>query len=54
MLVATMIMILPAVSRTAFLGVPVPVWKFILVWPLRLVLPQKMSHIVTPKRPLPR
>jgi hypothetical protein len=34
MIVATTILVLPAVSRMSFLGVPVPLWKFMLVWPL--------------------
>jgi hypothetical protein len=38
MLVATTILVLPAVSRMAFLGVPVPLWKFMLVWPLPVYL----------------
>jgi hypothetical protein len=38
MLVASTILVLPAVSRMAFLGVPVPLWKFMLVWPLPVYL----------------
>lgn len=34
MLVATTILLLPAVSRMIFLGKPVPEWKFMLIWPL--------------------
>jgi hypothetical protein len=52
MLVATTIMILPAVSRMAFLGVPVPVWKFMLVWPLPVYLTMvhdfRTKHMVHP------
>jgi hypothetical protein len=33
MIVATTILVLPAVSRMSFLGTPVPLWKFMLVWP---------------------
>jgi hypothetical protein len=32
MIVATTIMVLPAVSRMSFLGAPVPLWTFMLVW----------------------
>lgn len=42
MLVATTIMLLPAVTRMAFLGGPVPLWKFMLVWPLPVYL--AMAH----------
>ena len=34
MIVATVILVLPAVSRMTFLGTPVPLWKFMLVWPV--------------------
>ena len=33
MIVATVVLVLPAVSRMTFLGTPVPLWKFMLVWP---------------------
>jgi hypothetical protein len=48
MLVATTILVLPAVSRMAFLGVPVPLWKFMLVWPLPVYL--AMVHDFRTKR----
>jgi hypothetical protein len=38
MLVATTILVLPAVGRMTFLGVPVPLWKFMVVWPLPVYL----------------
>jgi hypothetical protein len=38
MIVATTILVLPAVSRMSFLGTPVPIWKFMLVWPLPVYL----------------
>jgi hypothetical protein len=38
MILATTILVLPAVSRMAFLGAPVPLWKFMLVWPLPVYL----------------
>jgi hypothetical protein len=38
MIVGTTIMVLPAVSRMSFLGAPVPLWKFMLVWPLPVYL----------------
>ncbi len=38
MLVATTILVLPAVSRMTFLGFPVALWKFMLVWPLPVYL----------------
>jgi hypothetical protein len=34
MIVATTILVLPAVSRMTVLGTPVPLWKFMLVWPV--------------------
>lgn len=48
MLVAATILVLPAVSRMAFLGVPVPLWKFMLVWPLPVYL--AMVHDFRTKR----
>jgi hypothetical protein len=33
MLVATTILVMPAIGRMAFLGFPVPVWKYMLIWP---------------------
>lgn len=48
MLVATTILVLPAVSRMAFLGVPVPLWKFMLVWTLPVYL--AMAHDFRTKR----
>ena len=42
MLVATTIIVLPAVSRMTFLGFPVALWKFMLVWPLPVYL--AMAH----------
>jgi len=42
MLVATTILVLPAVSRMTFLGFPVALWKFMLVWPLPVYL--AMGH----------
>jgi hypothetical protein len=38
MIVATTILVLPAVSRMSFLGTPVPIWKFMLVWPIPVYL----------------
>jgi hypothetical protein len=38
MILATTILVLPAVSRMSFLGTPVPLWKFMLVWPLPVYL----------------
>jgi len=38
MIVATTILVLPAVSRMSFLGTPVPIWRFMLVWPLPVYL----------------
>jgi hypothetical protein len=38
MIMATTILVLPAVSRMSFLGTPVPIWKFMLVWPLPVYL----------------
>jgi hypothetical protein len=38
MIVATTILVLPAVSRMSFLGSPVPIWKFMVVWPLPVYL----------------
>jgi hypothetical protein len=38
MIVATTILVLPAVSRMSFLGTPVPIWKFMLIWPLPIYL----------------
>ena len=38
MIVATTILVLPAVSRMSFLGTPVALWKFMLVWPLPVYL----------------
>ncbi|MEP6872571.1 MAG: hypothetical protein ABI939_12085, partial [Anaerolineaceae bacterium] len=38
MLVATVMLIVPAVGRMAFLGKPVPLWGFMLVWPLPVYL----------------
>lgn len=34
MLIATTILLLPAVARMIFLGRPVPEWKFMIVWPI--------------------
>lgn len=34
MIVATTMLVVPAVGRMHFLGTPVPLWKFMLVWPL--------------------
>ena len=48
MLVATTLLVLPAVGRMAFLGFPVPVWKFMLVWPLPVYL--AMAHDFRTKR----
>ena len=48
MLVATTLILLPAVSRMAFLGVPVAVWKFMLVWPLPVYM--AMAHDFRTKR----
>lgn len=48
MLVATTLILLPAVSRMAFLGIPVPIWKFMLVWPLPVYL--AMVHDFRTKR----
>jgi hypothetical protein len=42
MLVATTILVLPAISRMTFLGFPVPLWKFMLIWPLPVYL--AMAH----------
>ena len=38
MIMATTILVLPAVSRMSFLGTPVPLWKFMLVWPIPVYL----------------
>lgn len=38
MLVATMMVVVPAVGRMAFLGKPVPLWVFMVVWPLPVYL----------------
>jgi len=38
MLVAATILVLPAVGRMTFLGTPVPLWKFMFVWPLPIYL----------------
>jgi hypothetical protein len=38
MLVATTLLLGPAVGRMIFLGFPVAVWKFMLVWPLPVYL----------------
>lgn len=48
MLVATTILILPAVGRMTFLGFPVVLWKFMLVWPLPVYL--AMAHDFRTKR----
>jgi len=48
MLVATTILVLPAVSRMTFLGFPVALWKFMLVWPLPVYL--AMLHDFRTKR----
>jgi hypothetical protein len=48
MMVATVILVLPAVSRMRFLGVPVPLWKFMLIWPLPLYM--AMIHDLRTKR----
>jgi hypothetical protein len=38
MIVSIAIMVLPAVSRMSFLGAPVPLWTFMLVWPLPIYI----------------
>lgn len=38
MILATTILVLPAVGRMSFLGSPLPLWKFMLVWPLPIYL----------------
>lgn len=38
MIVATTVLVLPAVSRMSFLGTPVPLWKFMLLWPIPVYL----------------
>ena len=38
MILATTILVLPAVSRVSFLGTPAPIWEFMLVWPLPVYL----------------
>ena len=48
MLVATTMLIVPAVGRMVFLGTPVPLWKFMLVWPLPVYL--AMVHDFRTKR----
>ena len=48
MLVATTILVLPAVGRMTFLGFPVALWKFMLVWPLPVYL--AMLHDFRTKR----
>ena len=48
MLVATTLLFLPAVSRMTFLGFPVALWKFMLVWPLPVYL--AMIHDFRTKR----
>ena len=34
MIVATLILVVPAVGRMTFLGTPPPLWKYMVVWPL--------------------
>jgi hypothetical protein len=53
MIVATVILVLPAVSRMTFLGTPVPLWKFMRVWPVPVYIAmvhdfrtQKLVHPV--------
>ena len=48
MIMATAILVLPAVSRMTFLGTPVPLWKFMLVWPIPVYL--LMIHDLYKKR----
>lgn len=48
MLVATTLLILPAIGRMTFLGFPVALWKFMLVWPLPVYL--AMVHDLRAKR----
>ena len=48
MLVATTLLIGPAITRMMFLGFPVPVWKFMLIWPLPVYL--AMAHDLRTKR----
>lgn len=38
MLVVTTLLIGPAIGRMVFLGAPLPVWKFMLVWPVPVYL----------------
>lgn len=48
MIVATSILLVAAVGRMAFLGQPVPEWKFMIVWPLPLYV--AMVHDFITKR----
>lgn len=38
MIVATLILVVPAVGRMTFLGTPPPLWKYMVVWPLPVYL----------------
>jgi hypothetical protein len=38
MLVATTMVVVPAVGRMVFLGTPVPLWAFMVIWPLPVYL----------------
>lgn len=38
MLVATTMLVVPAVGRMVFLGTPVPLWAFMVIWPLPVYL----------------
>jgi len=38
MIAATTMLLLPAVSRMTFLGAPVPLWKFMLIWPVPIYI----------------
>jgi hypothetical protein len=48
MLVATTLILLPAVGRMTFLGFPVSLWKFMLIWPLPVYL--AMAHDLRSRR----
>jgi hypothetical protein len=53
MIVATLILVVPAVGRMTFLGTPPPLWKYMVVWPLPVYMAmihdfrtQKLVHPV--------
>jgi hypothetical protein len=53
MIVATLILVVPAVGRMTFLGTPPPLWKYMVIWPLPVYMAmihdfrtQKLVHPV--------